>query len=48
MIRDAVIAMVACALLFAIVGVLRPMRQCRDRHCGDCHEPCVLKDQETR
>ena len=47
MIRDAVVGMAVCALLFVIAGVLRPMRQCSGR-CGDCHETCELKDQEIR
>jgi hypothetical protein len=47
MIRDAVIGMVVCALLFVLVGVLRPFRRCSGC-CGDCHESCELKNQETR
>jgi len=47
MIREAVIAMVVCALIFVIAGVLRPMRHCSG-HCGACNESCELKDQENR
>lgn len=47
MIRDVVIGMLACALLFVLVGVLRPFRQCSGCR-GDCHESCALKNQETR
>lgn len=47
MIRDMVIAMAACAILFVLFAALRPVRSCSG-HCGGCGTDCELRDREIQ